>query len=377
MSSYTKPYVHIGAGTCGTVFALPGSPDALKVALDDAWAVTLHREHGILSRINHEFPDIAVICGIDLHVPQLRGYIDKHNFWWTRHQSWLPSGMRQDVLQMERIMPLPKSVRELLIDKYCPEVVKEVAHQAPANRECLVRVYIGRRKAPRLRPSKMFNMRNYGLCLDQMEELGIDPMPLVVTMAKATAFMHWRLKSDARDIEFVLGCGRKKLDGETVARNLAGRGSTLSEEETSLKPTESSAPARTNSASRRDVPAPFSDHAVQEFQDPTIALWMLDFNQVRVIEDPMVRIEQAVEAFLINDPYYPKPLPEDPADEALWTLFRDAYLEISITLLGLEEDQTIKEPNWRKCPELFINRLIDGRKKRLERASDAATRSAE
>ncbi|KAK4891486.1 hypothetical protein LTR27_009981 [Elasticomyces elasticus] len=348
MSSSTKPYVHIGAGTCGTVFALPGSKDALKVALDDAWAATLRREHGILAQIDNDFPSIAAICGIDLRVPQLWGYIDKHDSWWTRHQSWLPSGMRQDVLQMERILPLPKPVRELLIDRYCPELVKEAARQFPANRECLARVYIGRRRAPRLRPSKMFNMRNYGLCLDQMEELGIDPMPYVVAMAEATAFMHWRLKSDARDIEFVLGCGRNKLDGETVARNLAGRSSTLSEEEISLKPTESSAPARTNSVSRRDVQAPFSDHAVQEFQDPTIALWMLDFNQVRVIEDPMVRIEQAVEAFLINDPYYPKPLPDDPADEALWTAFRDAYFETSNIMFQLEEDQTKLEPNWRK-----------------------------
>ncbi|KAK5717445.1 hypothetical protein LTR17_016132 [Elasticomyces elasticus] len=358
MSSYTKPYAHIGAGTCGTVFALPRSKEALKVALDDAWAVTLRREHGILSRINHEFPGIAAICGIDLRVPQLWGYIDKHDFWWTRHQSWFPSGMRQDVLQMERILPLPKPIRELLIDKYCPELVKQAARQAPANRECLVRVYIGRRKAPRLRPSKMFNMRIYGLCLDQMEELGIDAVPFVVTMAKATAFMHWRMKSDARDIEFV-----PQFDALR--------------EETSLKPAESSAPARTNLASRRDVPAPFSERAVQEFQDPTIALWMLDFNQVRVIEDPMVRIEQAVEAFLINDPYYPKPLPDNPADERLWTVFRDAYLTSSNIMLQIEEDQTRLKPNWKKCPELFIDRLIEGRRQRSERASDAATRSAE
>ncbi|KAK3642109.1 hypothetical protein LTR56_010980 [Elasticomyces elasticus] len=348
MSSYTKPYVHIGAGTCGTVFALPGSTDALKVALDDAWAVTLQRERGILEQINREFLGVAAICEIDLRIPQLWGYIDKHDFWWTRHHSWLPSGMRQDVLQMERIMPLPKSVRELLIDRYCPELVKEAARQALANRECLARVYIGRRRAPRLRPSKMFNMRNYGLCLDQMEELSIDPMPFVVTMAKATAFMHWRLKSDARDIEFVLGCSRVEESGEISSAKLADRNSTLSEGAIAPKPTQSSAPARTHSASRGAMSALFSDCAVQDFQDPTIALWMLDFNQVRVIEDPMIRIDQAVEAFLINDPYYPKPLPDIPADERLWMAFRDVYLTGSNIMLQLEEDQTRLKPNWKK-----------------------------
>ncbi|KAK4969606.1 hypothetical protein LTR42_008878 [Elasticomyces elasticus] len=360
MSIYTTPYVHIGAGTCGTVFTLPGSKDALKVALDDAWAVTLQRERGILAQINREFPS-----DIDLRVPLLRGYINKHDSWWNRHHTWLPPGLRQDVLQMERIMPLPEAV------------LKDTARQFPANRECLARVYIGRRRAPRSRPSKMFNMRNYGLCLDQMEELSINPELMVVTVAKATAFMHWRLKSDARDIEFVLGCSRvREWDGISDVE-LADRNPTLSEEAIGLKPTESSAPARTSSASRGDTPAPFSDQAAREFQDPTIALWMLDFNQVRVIEDPMLRVEQAVEAFLINDPYYPKPLPDNPADEALWTIFRDAYLETSNMMLQLEEDQTNMNPSWKKCPELFIDRLIEGRRKRLEKAKDAATRSAE
>ncbi|KAK5700078.1 hypothetical protein LTR97_006213 [Elasticomyces elasticus] len=275
MSIYTTPYVHIGAGTCGTVFAIPGSTDALKVALDDAWAVTLQRERGILAQINREFPS-----DIDLRIPLLKGYINKHDSWWNRHHTWLPPGLRQDVLQMERIMPLPEPVRELLIEKYCPELVKGAARQAPANRECLARVYVGRRRVPRLRPSRMFNMRNYGLCLDQMEELGIDPMPFVVTMAKATAFMHWRMNSDARDIEFVLGCSRVGEWDEISDAGLADRSSTLSGEDVSLKPTGSSAPAGTDSASRRRMPALFSDPAARKFQDPSIALWMLDFNQV-------------------------------------------------------------------------------------------------
>ncbi|KAK4926148.1 hypothetical protein LTR49_006852 [Elasticomyces elasticus] len=317
MSIYTTPYVHIGAGTCGTVFALPGSTDALKVALDDAWAVTLQRERGILAQINREFPS-----DIDLRIPLLRGYINKHDSWWNRHHTWLPPGLRQDVLQMERILPLPKPVQELLIEKYCPEVVKDSARHFSANRECLARVYVGRRRAPRLRPSRMFNMRNYGLCLDQMEELGINPEPMVVTMAKATAFMHWHMNSDARDIEFVLGCSRAEESGSTSSADLADRSSTLSGEDVALKPTENSAPAGTDSASRGHMPALLSNQAAREFQDPTIVLWMLDFNQVRVIEDPMLRVEQAVEAFLINDPYYPKPLPDSPADEGLWQ--RDA-----------------------------------------------------
>ncbi|TKA59148.1 hypothetical protein B0A55_11931 [Friedmanniomyces simplex] len=338
-------YLGIGAGTCGALW----------------------NEYQVLTKVTREFGKVAGLCEIDLRVSPAKGYID--------------------VLALERILPLPRGIRDLLVDRYCPEGFREEARQIRANEDCLARVYLGKRRPRRQeegrRPAKRFSLRNFNLCLDQMEELGIDPVPFATTMAKALAVMHWRLKCDARDIEFVFGSSPvgegdeawQVLNPDEIAK-LPARSSTLSGAVTSPVHSVGLTAALMSSMGRREGQQAEPTGVGHAFRQPTVSFWMLDFNQVKRIEDTAARAESAADAFFVNDPYFPKPLPDQPSDEHLWTTFKTAYLKTSKLLLALEEFETEELPNWGEGPELFISEVVRKRRERVEKAREAEARLA-
>lgn len=58
-------------------------------------------------------------------------------------------------------------------------------------------------------------------------------------------------------------------------------------------------------------------------------------------------VEQAARAFLINDPFYPRPK----SNPALWAVFRDEYLKLSSTIL------THRGQGYDSLPCLFVRKL--------------------
>jgi len=55
----------------------------------------------------------------------------------------------------------------MLIEKYCPERLKEDAKSKQSNKDCLARVYIGkRREGNRVKPLQFFSLRNFNMHLD-------------------------------------------------------------------------------------------------------------------------------------------------------------------------------------------------------------------
>lgn len=66
--------------------------------------------------------------------------------WWDGNLSKFPTGTQPAmVLCAERILPLPKIVRGLLLTEYCPAHLQSTARVDPMNSDCLVRVYLGQR----------------------------------------------------------------------------------------------------------------------------------------------------------------------------------------------------------------------------------------
>jgi hypothetical protein len=100
-----------------------------------------------------------------------------------------------------RIPAASKQVRELLIERYCPEAIQDAARESRENEDCLIRVYTGKRRG---RASRFFNLRNYGMCVDQMRDLGLDISRLVGALAGALALCFWGARVDANDVKFVL-----------------------------------------------------------------------------------------------------------------------------------------------------------------------------
>lgn len=65
------------------------------------------------------------------------------------------------LLASERILPLPRYIREALIDIWCPEEKKEEARRDIRNRDCLMRIYLGQRRAKGTPYEGGFSLKNF------------------------------------------------------------------------------------------------------------------------------------------------------------------------------------------------------------------------
>ncbi len=144
-------YRIIGVGSCGTIFEIPGLESALKKGKDTEalWKdfVLTNKVHNAIADtrefLQDAFPDRAFP-----KAPRCRDFYlpDSKDFWDTAldkfPQSHRISGA---VFQVDRILPLPKPVREALSSLYFDEdeSVQEEAKINDENGDCLVRLYLG------------------------------------------------------------------------------------------------------------------------------------------------------------------------------------------------------------------------------------------
>lgn len=145
------------------------------------------------------------------HIPRPIVYIGVTDAaWWEANGTRFPPEFpdQANLLMSERILPLPKAIREALIRLYCPEHLKERAIVDPLNKDCLVRVYLGKDehpKTPGSRPPEFFTLRNFKLHLNQIKDLNLDVNTFATLMVNALVILHWEIKIDGGDVEFVLG----------------------------------------------------------------------------------------------------------------------------------------------------------------------------
>lgn len=306
----SKPVARqIGRGSCGVVYELPGTSDIYKFSIDPDGKALWNdmQQHRAVQRAFEEMSDKM---DLDVHLPKARCFVKTGDAkWWEMYEQYFPdeSNMKHAVLCAERILPLPKIIRESIIHLYIPEAQQERVRADRASRDCLVRIYLGKRKSSSDSPVKFVNMRNHIFTLDKIEDLNLDARDFAVDMADALAIMHWKAGNDANDVEFVLGSKPLQANWRVVP------GSTASEEQTSTWEQES------------DIP---------NFRKRTIHLWLLDFNRCAKMPKNSKGIEQAVDRFFRNDPYYPRPLQQRSKDQELWKVFCDRYLQTSATCLG-------------------------------------------
>lgn len=255
---------------------------------------------------------------LQIQVPQCHRFITADDdAWWARNLGNFPDGYSPcNVIHSERIPPMHQDTREILIERYCPKELVEEIKASDANRDSLVRPYLGRRRvvSKDFRPSrfKAFSLRNFPLHLDQMEELGISDTDMQLyakIMAEALAMMHWYGEIDANDVEFVLA------------------------------PSSSS-----------------SNPVITNVLGPHV-MWILDFDCCRKMSMDERGIEQAVTAFLRNDPFYPRPGGRGYSQQSpLWRAFRDRYLQTSSVII--RSSSQVQDTDERiRLPRLFIERI--------------------
>ena len=191
-----------------------------------------------------------------------------------------------------------KIIRDALVNLYAPPGAKDKwdFKNIPENKDCLARVYLGkRRRQNREKPSQFFSLRNFNLHVDQMEELRLDAPTFSNIMADALAVLYWEAKILPHPPSF------KELEksgwGTAVKRN---------------------------------------------FKKRSVHMWLLDFSLCHQISMNEQGVEQAIVAFFKNDPYYPRPGSNIPNDQFLWTHFSERYRMASKRVLG---DGNMRLPN--------------------------------
>ncbi|KAK2061814.1 hypothetical protein LY76DRAFT_507144 [Colletotrichum caudatum] len=302
------PLEVIGEGYCAIIYDLPSSGRAIKAARRQKDAELWN------DFVAHVQIWEATKNNTSFFVPKPSYYVINEDIaaWMIAHRREVNSqtGFKSepiDILVMERIMPLPRIIRQALVEVFCPPSQQAEASSNSNNKSCLVRLYLGVRR-PNQRTEGTFTLRNFELTLDKMDILGIDPIQFVRPMAEALAIMHWIAQRDAYDVEFVLGTSpeRRISAAELSSIDLAGRKIT----------TWNRTP---------------DGHANLNFLRRAVSVWLLDFNQCQRIHPTPLGIEKAVKAFWENDPYFPRPNQDLSSTEGkLWQEFKSVYLAKSI-----------------------------------------------
>lgn len=308
-----RSYRKIGQGFCGTVWAFDVSEDTVAIKREDGAPsrfvhndLIMHRKaFEVLSTSEYFLPrkgPATIPPNVHAAIPRCHEYITNDSSWWNHHLSRFPANFSPcNALITDRIPAVPKEAGLTLIDRYCPDIAKNIVKASDADRDCLVRIYLGRRRIrsthdhDSARPSRLsaFSLRNYPLHINQMEELGFEITTMqqyAEVMANTLARLYWVAHIDANDVEFVLAPLRKDSPADTIK---------------------------------------FSSEFLGEH-----TLWILDFDCCREMAQDRSGVEQAVSAFYRNDPYFPRPGRANEEDKALWNTFKERFLATSQKILG-------------------------------------------
>ncbi|KAL7783587.1 zinc finger domain-containing protein [Trichoderma ceciliae] len=341
-----EPFRKIGAGACGAVFARDGEALAIKLAKrgnEDA----LRKDFRMHERIADQFDKWNFTA---VKIPRCQFFAPRDEpTYLNQHPKLIEVAdevcyLPASALVSERIIPFGTPTRSSLIYKYCDSRLKEMALADDANRDCLVRVYLG--SVQDKSDATFFSLRNFKMHLNQMAELQLDVEAMARRIAAAMAIMHWGAKTSARDVEFVLGCSLKNIPPENspeTSPELSG-----TESQRLPHPTDASPP----------LSAPHEEASSCLITD----LWLLDFNQVDPIPMDEDGVQKAVEAARVNDPYFPKPLQASRIEKEAWNAFVSSYITASDVIL---EESGARE--LLALPRMFIRGLIESQRRKHQR----------
>ncbi|KAI1453544.1 hypothetical protein F4805DRAFT_461647 [Annulohypoxylon moriforme] len=226
-----RTLVEIGRGFQGSIFERVESPLALKKEHrgNERLRSNLMNEYSLHRAVLDAFQQYGTEDGVQ--IPRLFSLIRSTDVdFWEKNLTRFPPDYRTPgtLIQMERVLPLPKVSRRALINYFYPRegnapldttLVRIILENTP-NKHCLARPYLG--KDDGIYTTEKFSLRNFPLYLKSLVRLGIDTVGLAKAMGKAYAMMHWGAGVNGDDVEFVLGTsviGEPKMeDGNSQQR---------------------------------------------------------------------------------------------------------------------------------------------------------------
>ncbi|KAF2259872.1 hypothetical protein CC78DRAFT_425526, partial [Lojkania enalia] len=258
----------IGRGACGRVWTLVGTSVVYKSEENNAGR-SVQDEFRVHMQVQSRILDsLDKVSRMPIRITSCYGIIETHDPWWKENQKRFPEYEITHpcrLIKTERIPPMPSEVRETLIEHYCPETLKSAVRANPQDQDCITRLYLGRRRKPSTRKLTLmpFTLRNYLLHVDRMEEMRLDIMGYSLALADALAQLHWCAEIDANGVEFVL-------------------------------------------VLMADYPQCSATSFKSELLGPH-NIWLLDYESCKPLAMEEDGLDQAVDAFYRNDPYYPRP----------------------------------------------------------------------
>ncbi|KAK5662474.1 hypothetical protein OQA88_8385 [Cercophora sp. LCS_1] len=334
--SQDGPFRKIGGGSYGTIFGHDGCDIVYKFAKTGD-CTALRNDYEKHQRIYQQFEKYAMR---DVRIPWCLDWAAQSDI--DQEPGLREAAERVDpnclqpgdagALVAGLIHPLPGPTRDLLIDKYCPDQIKERARADHTNRDCLVRVYLGSMMGRVRQHSKLFSLRNLPLRLNRFVELKLDFETVACRLGIALAIMHWGAKTDARDVEFVLGSSPSDV----------------------IEPTTAAEEPDVDKGNKESEKSEKKDTMYRETE-----LWLLDFNQVRDITMDQAGVDTAVDAWKLNDPYYPRPGGASKEERAAYKEFCRSHLYASKFILEEEGSKTDLD-----LPRAFLSGIAEVQRER-------------
>jgi len=356
-SSLEHILLRIGEGWCGIVYDYTKTGAVLKK--EKRGITTLQNDFNMQSRVWQSFGEAHILFGSSALPRTTRPffYVEVNSKfwqkWWKDNLSKFPEVDQEspaNILLTERIPPIPLENQEDLIGTFCPATIRDSAKDAPENKNCIVRLYLGRRKRGN-NISRFFSLKNFPLHLDMAEEWGIDVKVCASQMAVGLAICQWRAQVDANDVEFVLGGFPTPVNFDVLLSALPSEQSAAFSEtqqktrggspdnEHELR-VEAALSSETQQEAHAEAAASSETHQNEYARTPPtkkipkpMKLWMLDYDKCRRMSYTEDGIRQAARAAEDNDPYFPKPLQDSPEDQELWEHFKSSYLDASAKVL--------------------------------------------
>ena len=323
-----KPFRDIGRGTCGSVFQIPDSTDAIKKGADEG---AIRNDLDLTDAAHSSYINCSRLLDHKEHlvprVPRVRDLKEPgEDEFWTENIARFPEGdqTRGTAFHIEHILPVADCTREEIVRNFYrrTEKTQRQVLDEPENKDCLVRLYLGKNNPNGgRRYGSRDSLRNFPLYLDNARKLCFKVEDHAQAMAMGLAVLHWHAQIDAQDTEFVLGCAS----------------------------TPTLATARPDQEHMQRLPLTQTDPFATRIE----RLWMLDFDKCSKVSFTFTdghSPEDVVRKYLVavtgNDPYFPHPR----LDVALWQKFRQAYLEVSERVINTRQvDEHVA-----KMPEMLI-----------------------
>ncbi|KAH7251771.1 hypothetical protein BKA59DRAFT_453010 [Fusarium tricinctum] len=289
-------------------FALNKGTVAMKLA-KDFFSLELWYDYSMSKHICDAFI-LFNITGVNF--PSFNSYTprDDSKIWADiPHDYWFST----NAFLTDRIPPIPASLQISLRMAFSKSFNDVPVTNKLVTHDCLVHLYFGslQGKTQRLGDGPL---RNFELHLNHMIELNLDsPFYFVVVrdMATTLAALHWVAGTAANGVKFVLGGPRE--------------------------------------SQRCDATTAGCDQ---------VFVWAYNFDEAGCIPLNETGVAMAVDAFMNNKPYYPRPFQQDLTAKYIWLVFKEAYLSVSRTIF------VSCDPYWRQFPPLFIKGIEDRLKDR-------------